>query len=235
MSVRERPGDREYARRIRPVQPGYSIGAAGRTGTIGLVVRDRAGDPQLLSSSHVLNRRPNAYPWPVYQPGGRQRNAADGALAYTSVYVRLSGNRPNRTEAALARPVDATQIDPQHPLGTLTGTTRRLLPGMKLVKIGRTTGIVSGRVVKTSWHGLVRVGRTVNPFTGQVLIEDRRPVSLDGDSGSLWITENGEIAALNFASLDRGRVSIATPIHVVLKRLGVEPLFEVQASSPPAP
>lgn len=63
-------------------------------------------------------------------------------------------------------------------------------------------------------------------FMGQLLIEGNGPISLDGDSGSVWVTENGEAAALSFASLRRGRVSISTPIDAVLERLQVEPVFD---------
>jgi hypothetical protein len=204
------------------------VGAPGRTGTVGLFVRTTDGVESLLSSSHVLNRKPDGRSWPVQQPGGRAARANDPPVAWSSTWVRLSLNAPNRTEAALARMVPDVAVDPVHPLGRLTGVCETITVGMRLRKVGRTTGRVEGRVAVVDWHGPVRIGRLIAPFAGQLLIEGtgRQPVSLDGDSGSVWVTEHGEAAAINFAGLRRGRVSISTPIVRVLHKLGVEPVFD---------
>ncbi len=213
------------AGRARPVQPGYSLGVSGRIGTLGMVVSRRSGGPPLLlSSSHALNRRPDGRSYAVYQPGGRERVRGEAPLARTLCYVRLSPRRPNLTEGALAEPLDPGEVSATHPvLGPVRGVCGRLRIGQTLIKAGRSTGVVRGRVVSLDWRGTVRFRGYSAPFARQVLVEGDGPVSLEGDSGSVWFTEDGDAAALNFASLDGGSLSVSTPIRAVLDRLAVEP------------
>jgi hypothetical protein len=216
----------ELAQRVRPIRPGVSVGTIGRVGTLGLVVRRRGdGRPLFLSSSHVLSRRPDGYAYPVYQPGGRDRRPGDAPVATTVCYVKLSTRTPNVTEAALAEPRDPNEISSEHPLGPVRVVCERLRIGQRLIKVGRSTGLVRGRVIAIEWQGSVRFKHGRAPFAGQVLIEgddgEAGVVSRDGDSGSVWLTEDGEAAALNFAAIRRGTVSVSTPIARVFERLGV--------------
>lgn len=215
-------GDPEYTRRVRPLQSGYSLGARGRVGSLGLVVVRRDGGIALLSSSHVLNHRPDGRAWPIYQPALRDAGTHMRPIARSVCYVALSPDRPNRSEGALAVLDDPAAASPEHPLGRLTGVAERLELGQTLIKVGRTTGVTRGRVIALDWQGLVRFRSGVAMFERQLLIEGEQPVSLHGDSGSVWLTEKLEVAALNFAGLDGGRRSISTPIDRVLRRLDVE-------------
>jgi hypothetical protein len=166
----------------------------------------------------------------VYQPGGRDRQPGDEPVATTLCYIRLSRQSPNGTEAALARPHIPELVSALHPLGPVRGVCSRLTVGQPLVKVGRSTGLVRGRIVALDWRGSVRFKHGRAPFAGQLLIEGDGPVSVDGDSGSVWLTEAGDAAALSFASIRRGTVSVSTPIRRVFDRLGVE-LFPAQESA----
>ena len=213
----------DFAQRVRPLRPGFSIGTSGRVGTLGLVVTRRGGDaPLLLSSSHVLSGKPSSHAYDVYQPGGRDRSRGDAPVASTLCCIRPSRNAPNWTEAALARPHDACVVSALHPLGPIRRICSRLQVGQLLVKVGRTTGLVHGRVIAIDWSGFVRFRYGRGFFARQVLVRGEEPVSLHGDSGSVWLTEDGEAAALNFASFGRGVVSVSTPMVRIFDRLGIE-------------
>jgi hypothetical protein len=214
----------EYAAWVRPIRPGYSFGLARRTGTLGLVVTDGAGEPLLLSSSHVMNQRPDGRRYALYQPGGPD-GGDDGPIAVAVRYTRLSARRVNHSEGGLAalREGDCA-VDAEHPLGRVTGVCTELRPGQRLVKVSRTTGLSHGRIVDVDWSGWVRLGRRRYPFERQILVasEDGSPVSLNGDSGAVWLTLDGQAAAMNFAACRNGMVSVCTPVARLLQKLAVQ-------------
>lgn len=218
-----RAGDPEYARRRRPLRAGYSLGLLRRVGTLGLVVR-RVEAPDrlcLLSSSHVLNSRLDGRPYAIYQPGGRDRETRDEPVAKASRFACPDRARDNVVEAGLAEPLPGVEVDTEHPLGPLRGVAAEVKPGQRLWKVGRTSGLACGEVIATDWRGIVRFRYGRFPYAGQLVIGSERPVSLDGDSGSVWITESGEVAAISFAGEAQGRLSIATPAAIVFSRLGI--------------
>lgn len=217
--------DLECRGRVRPIRPGCSFGLAHRVGTLGLVVASSAnpGPPLLLSSSHVLNLRPDGRPYLLFQPAGGDRVRGDSPVARAFRYTRLDPATPNHHEAGLAIPLRPDLVDPDTPLGPLRGTVSSLRPGMRLWKLSRTSGLGHGVVEAVDWAGFVRISGRRYPFARQAVIRGMgRPISLVGDSGSVWITEDGEAAAMNFAGFDDGRISIATPISIVLEGLNVQ-------------
>lgn len=192
-------------------------------GTLGLVVAEpaRPALPLLLSSSHVLNLRPDGRVYPLFQPAGRDGRERR-PVAHSYRYTRLDPAGRNSSEAGLAMPVDPLQVDAVHPLvGRITGV-RHATVGMRLLKLGRTTGAVSGVVTATRWEGPVRIEGHRYRLVGQVVVRgDGGPTSMLGDSGSVWVSPEGYAVALSIAGDDDGRVSIATPVARVLDRLGV--------------
>lgn len=215
-----RAGNPEYSRCVRPIRPGYSFGLYRRTGTLGLVVWPHRGPPRplLLTSSHVCTRQADGQPYPLYQPAGYDAvpDAPPVACAFRS--TRLHPRRPNHSEAGLALPLDPDLVDPVHPLGPIRGIAGELHPGQRLHKVGRTTGRVEGEVTAVGWHGWIRFRHRRFPFARQVVVSGSNgPVSLDGDSGSVWITEHGEAAALSFAGCRMGLDSISTPISLIFR------------------
>ena len=214
----------EYTRCIRPIRAGYSFGLRSRVGTLGAVVYDEDTDEQLLlASSHVLNRRPNGQVYDIYQPAGRDRlTRTDAPIAVAMRYTRLSYQHANTTEAGLARPFPDTPVDPTHPLGSIQGIATQLEVGSRVHKVSRSTGYTQGVVKSIDFSGSIRLGGRRYLFIHQVLISGNgNPISLEGDSGAMWITEDGYAAALNFAGSHTGQLAIASPMHLVAKRLRI--------------
>ncbi|MNN55982.1 hypothetical protein D3C81_1708890 [compost metagenome] len=94
--------------------------------------------------------------------------------------------------------------------------------GDKFKKVGRTTGVVTGTVesihtdIKVNYGGYGDLG--IINFKNQSVIRGKRPVSLAGDSGSVWLTRRDNLAAaVNFAGSDGGFLSISYPVDWFMK------------------
>lgn len=230
---RTAPGDPLWAARRRPLRAGHSFGLSHRVGTLGLVVESvlAPARPLLLVSSHVANRRPDGRRYSLFQPGGRDRQRCDDdtPVAEALRFTRLDPRRPNHTEAALAAPFGDVPIEQRHPLGPITGVAHALRLGMKLSKVSRTTGKGAGTVVATNWSGYVRYGRRRYPFAGQFLVAGLDgPVSLDGDSGAVWLAEStfGQDSVLHAAGMNNagcrgGYFSVCSPMQTIFTRLQI--------------
>jgi len=109
------------------------------------------------------------------------------------------------------------------PRTSAAGHCLRVRPGWRLWKVGRATGWVEGSVVATDWTGWVEYAFGRRRLGDQVLVHNPdRPVALEGDSGSVWVTEEGYAAALSFSATARdGHFSIATPLRRVLDAFGL--------------
>ncbi|ANS74163.1 hypothetical protein AWM70_05860 [Paenibacillus yonginensis] len=218
-----------FQRRIRPVVAGYSIGTELESGTAGLIVTDKKGCLYVLSNNHVLNRNNTAGFSATLQPGG----ADGGTLKYDKIgrlyrFVKLSGKRPNYLDAALSIPLRRSLLSPRYAkFGVLPGSVTSYKVGDRFKKIGRTTGLVYGTVesvntdVNISYDGFG--GLDVVPFKNQSIIRGVKPVSLAGDSGSVWLTRRKNYAAaVNFAGSDNGTLSISFPVDRALRKFGVQ-------------
>ena len=214
-------GHPEYARRIRPVQPGYSIGTRSASGTAGLIVINDPALNQLYiaSNCHVINGNNDNKYYESIQPGG-----ADGGISGRDkvgrvdrfVKLKKSGNY---MDAATMIPDRNSLLNPQYPnIGDLPGHYNQYRVGWQMYKVGRTTGPVFGRVdsVHTdtkvnygSYGGLGTIG-----FKDQTVIKSSHPVSLPGDSGSIWLRHFDKYAcAVNYAGSGDGKTSIAFPFN----------------------
>lgn len=210
-----------FRRRIRPVIAGYSVGTRDASGTAGLIVSDnnRTGRRFILSNNHVLVNENTSRVSLTLQPGG-----ADGGtvtrdtIGRVDRFVRLRKNGNNYLDAALSKPRRNSLLSPSYAVyGRVPGYVRSYKVGDRFKKVGRTTGAVTGTV--ESIHTDVQVnygnygGLGTITFKNQSVIRGRRPVSLNGDSGSVWLTRRGNLAAaVNFAGSDGGRLSIAYPV-----------------------
>jgi hypothetical protein len=88
--------------------------------------------------------------------------------------------------------------------------------GEKLKKVGRTTGLVNGRVESVHTDLQINYGGSLGilTFEDQSVIRGTTPVSLPGDSGSVWLRQSDNYAAaVNFAGTADGRLSIAFPVQ----------------------
>jgi len=218
-----------YRRRIRPVVAGYSTGRAGVSGTAGLIVRGavRTAQRYLLSNNHVLNRNNSSAGSVTLQPGGADGGRAPkDRIGKLYRFVRLQKNQANYLDAAISIPDSNSLLAPRYAtVGRIPGYVRSYAVGSRLKKVGRTTGFVEGIVTSVdtdiqvdygSYGGLGRI-----TFRNQTVIRGDRPVSLPGDSGSVWLTGNNYAAAVNFAGSADGRLSISFPIVWALQAFGV--------------
>lgn len=229
--IRPTQSSGRYSSRIRPAVAGYSVGYAGIAGTAGLIVSGAARRAQryLLSNNHVLNRNNSGEQTLTLQPGGADggREASD-QIGRLYRFVRLRRNQVNYMDAALSIPHSNALLAPRYAVvGRVPGYVRSYAVGTRLKKVGRTTGFVRGVVVSVntdiaidygSYGGLGRIR-----FRNQTVIRANQAISLAGDSGSVWLTNNNYAAAVNFAGSADGRLSIAFPIQWAMQAFGVRP------------
>jgi hypothetical protein len=208
----------------KAIKPGDSLGHFKVTaGTFGALVRHNQ-QLEVLSNSHVLARSGKARRGdPILSPA-----KADGGKSPMDVVARLSrfkkfvtgGAFVNVADCAVVKPV-ATRLDDFRSNIPGVGVPRGTIApkrGMKIVKVGRTTGKTVGVVhdihfrVVFPYEGVGRVG-----FLDQVLCSR---YSAPGDSGSLVLDRRTKRAVgLHFASATEG--SVFSPIGNVLEALGV--------------
>ena len=210
----------------KPVQPGYSIGHVnGTAGTLGAVVR-KGKSYHLLSNSHVLAlkgkaRKGDSIVYPGNADGGRMPKDLVAKLSGDIKFIG-GGDFVNHVDCAIARISPARLPDLTSEIKGL-GVPRRTIKakrGMKIVKVGRTTGKTTGEVRDVHFRftldyevdGLREVG-----FIDQVLCTR---YTKPGDSGSLVLDQkSGRAVGLHFAGANGG--SVFNPIDKVLDALGV--------------
>jgi len=217
---------------------GSSVGPAGVTlaGTLGAFV-ERDGVLFCLSNNHVIggcNHLPVGHP--ITSPS--MLDAVAGAprieqFAVVQSLVELhSGNlahvRAQRTDAALGR-VDRPEMvtSMQGTFYDTPGATAAPLDGVRVMKVGRTTGLTHG-VVESR---IIRVmplqykdpnfAASVN-YTDVWVVRSTEPgaFGLQGDSGALVVTEDGGAAVgLLFAVSQDGERAYVTSIDHALADL----------------
>jgi len=209
--------------RVRPVRPGCSVGhGQPMAGTIGAVVRDRAGELHILSCNHVLaDENALAQGAAIYQPALLDEGRLDrDQVASLSRFVPLGPH--NRVDVALARADNRYNLD-----GSILPHARlmRLPPGraragQRVHKSGRSTGHTRGLVIDASVDLKIFYRSGVLRFEEQLLIEGAG-FSLPGDSGALIVEEESHRpVGLLFAGSPSH--TVANPIGEVLAALDVE-------------
>ena len=218
-----------YTARLRPAQPGYSLGHYQITaGTFGCLVTDACSPCRsyILSNNHVLaNSNAASIGDPILQPG-----AYDGGVYPADRIARLArfvpiyfgaDERYNLVDAALASPLDSRLVMPSIVgIGVPKGT-REATVGMKVIKSGRTTQTTTGKVIDTNATVAVNFGSSgVAYFRNQIITD---AMSQGGDSGSLLLSaEDQNAVGLLFAG--SSEVTIHNHIKNVELALGVNVL-----------
>jgi len=223
-------------RRLPRIMPGISVGHwNAKAGTIGAIVYDRrTGRPCVLSNAHVLQGADGMPGDIVLQPG----RFDDSDVANNSLGTMLRGHFGLAGDCAIAgietRMFDETILE----LGVAPRRLAKVAIGDKVVKSGRTTGVTRGTVV--------RIGVVIRPDyggrIGQVQIGGFEigptpgappPTALlsdEGDSGSLWLIENGGAAtdiaaglhvAQQIDAMSGADHAVACNIHSVFEKLDV--------------
>ncbi len=224
--------------RSRPLRIGASVGHFRITaGTIGCFVRDRndRGQTLILSNNHVLADENNgAAGDAVVQPGpfdgGQNPQDQMGELLRFKPMVT---GQANRVDCALAAIEDGIDFDVGNlqGLGWLSGSGQPIASdGVKVSKLGRTTGVTHGRVTAFEVDNLiVEYDMGLLRFDNQIEIEGAGsgPFSRGGDSGSVIVDTDLGAVALLFAGGDTGGsngqgLSYANALHEVLDALEID-------------
>ena len=233
---------------VRPIVGGISTSPidANFVGTLGCFLRRRRfGTEQIyaLSNNHVF-ADVNSLPIGtlIVQPGPE---APAFATPQANVYARLSSFIPiqfpageldpvaNRFDAAIARVTDENLIQRGAMFGGINYDPSRVrtpVPGMRVTKCGRTTGVTQGIVTATNVDGLlVNYGTNQNPRlaayndTVEIVGTGGGPFSMPGDSGSVILEENtGHPVALLFAG--DGFTTTACALGPLCRRLRATPI-----------
>jgi hypothetical protein len=208
-----------------PIQPGYSVGHVdAKAGTIGAIVK-KGKELHILSNSHVLALAGNASKGDsIVYPGDLDGGVApDDIVATLSDFkeFELGGDFVNRVDAAIAQPTPERLRDLLSEIkgvGLPKGTIKPKR-GMKVIKVGRTTGKTRGEVRDVNFRFVLEykeVGEV--GFIDQVLCTR---YTQPGDSGSLVLdAATNRAVGLHFAGASGG--SVFCPINEVLKALDVK-------------
>jgi len=217
-----------YTARLRPAQPGYSMGHYKITaGTFGCLVRGTCCNGiYILSNNHVLaNSNLASLKDPILQQGSYDNGSyPEDVIAKLHKFVPIRFNDSknyNLVDAALARPTDIRNVMASIvALGIPKGVEEARL-GMDVVKSGRTTETTSGSVTGVNVSISVSYGPgKVAYFRNQILTS---AMSKGGDSGSLLLSKKDRKAVgLLFAG--SSVVTIHNNISNVLMALNVEPI-----------
>ncbi len=229
--------------RMRPAQPGLSLGHHAITaGTLGCLVR-RDGELFILSNNHVLANSNNARLGDaILQPGPADGGTSADKIAELADFVPLdfgasepSGcaaflwklifGRPvpqspggnNRVDCALARPLSPNLVLPEIlAIGRPTGTGTATL-GTPVQKFGRTTGYTQGQIIQ------IAVTASVDYEGRLAVVHDQLmagAMSQGGDSGSAVLDQQKRVIGLLFAGSDT--TTLINPIQPVLNALRAE-------------
>ncbi len=216
-----------------PVQPGNSIGHVKITaGTLGAIVK-RGKEHYLLSNSHVLAlsgtaKKGDSVIYPGDADGGKM--PAD-LVANLSAFKKFTpgGAFVNRVDCALAKPVAGRRTDLVAQIKGLTIPKGTMEPvrGMKVVKVGRTTGKTVGEVRDVHFRFTLDYDEAGEVgFLDQVLCSR---YTKPGDSGALVLEQkSGRAVGLHFAGANGG--SVFNPISQVLSALNVELVTQAMAA-----
>jgi len=185
----------DLQKRVRPLQPGYSVGNAAITaGTIGFfAIRD--GRVGVVSNAHVMCQDPskdvsqqteNRILQPGAYDGGTLTNDKIGVLKSE---VLIQPGKTNYVDAAWADLDNQANYDPTIPgVGKPSGmdeTPGQL--GEVITKVGRTTGKTTGTITQVNVTANVSYGSFTATFSELVMTGGA--MSAGGDSGSLGVVD----------------------------------------------
>ena len=214
--------------KVRPAQPGYSIGHYKITaGTFGAVVYDaQTREPLILSNNHVLANVTNGTDGnskigdPIYQPGkydgGTEQDTIAHLHRFVPVYYGLFA-KTNKVDCAAAKPISDDMITNEIlGIGKVNGTAEAAVD-MNIKNSGRTTELTEGTIDTVSTTVRVNMGDgRYAKFADQFVAG---ATSKGGDSGSLVLDENNAAVGLLFAGSDT--TTVMCRIQNVLEELDV--------------
>ena len=212
----------------KPLQAGNSIGHIKiGAGTFGAVVKDKKNKLYILSNSHVLaNSGFCKIGDSILYPGefDSGKSPADVKAKLHKFIPFIKGKEfANVVDCAIAIPLDETLphlVSEVKGIGLVKGTIKPKR-GMKVVKVGRTSGKTIGEITDINFRATVNYGKGLGKLRFRDQIWCKNKYTQDGDSGSLVIDKaSGKAVGLHFAGAEGG--SAHNPIAEVLKALGVK-------------
>ena len=230
--------------RIRPIQPGSSIGFADPSnlfimaGTFGLLVKDSSNVKYILSNNHVIAFESGVHAdgttrvgipvgAPIFQQGLLDGGSATtDKVAELTRWVNLRADVANNlVDGAIAKltPQSIANADILF-IGAPQGTGTAV-QDMIVHKFGRTTSYRAGRVTSVAFDVSVpyEVGSVV--FQDQLAVRglNNRKFSDSGDSGSAILDRaTNKVVGLLFAGATTGNLTFGNHISDVLSQLHVK-------------
>ncbi|MET0463117.1 MAG: hypothetical protein ABW007_08180 [Chitinophagaceae bacterium] len=209
----------------RPTFPGISVAHYKVTaGTLGCFVQDEKKKIYILSNNHVLaNSNKGKYKDPILQPGlmdGGKRTK--DVIAQLSYLVELDRSGQNRMDAAIAEVVPGIPYEYVFGKKKITGLADPA-NGMKVEKLGRSTGHTKGRITTRNLDIQVDFDGKAVEFIDQFEVKGNRGTMFcdSGDSGALiYEKDTMKAVGLLFAGTDDG-TTFATPVSEVLDTFSV--------------
>jgi hypothetical protein len=226
--------------RLRPIQPGCSIGpntASNVTGTLAAIVRSN-GDPSklfLLSNNHVFTSDLRTPPlFDILQPGTMDSLDVKPIATLHSSFAMTDPPGLNEIDAAIALVLRASDVDETNTIvaiGAPTGVATAFY-GQTVQKHGRMTGLTTGTVQAPTASITVRFLHRDVVFHNQVMIKADTDggFARSGDSGALIVDKSTRAAiGLLFAGNDepsaeqspRELYALANDFGTVLRLLNV--------------
>jgi formylglycine-generating enzyme required for sulfatase activity len=215
----------ERINRVRPLRPGISVGGVeSPAGTIGCFVMDVEGEVYLLSTADVLGEPDYKLETAVLQPGPTDGGQApDDVVGYFAKYLPLDDDVSVANLVALARLEEDIEFETVIPgIGPIRGV-RDPMPGMVVQMLGRTTGVIAGRITRID----VTYPMKYRQVDGKVKILGRvRDIitcsfmSAAGDSGAIAVDDEGYAIGIVVAWSETG--AILAPMQKVLDSLDVQ-------------
>jgi hypothetical protein len=232
-------------KRQRPAPLGFSVGHPAITaGTIGARVRDATGRVYILSNNHVLaNSNGATIGDPTYQPGPFDGGTAADQIATLADFqtITFTSTANNTIDAAISLTTtavldNATPSDAGYglPNSTIYGDANgdglfddsNALLGLNVQKYGRTTHLTHGQI--SGVHATVQICYEASGFSCiksaryvDQLIISPGGFSGGGDSGSLIVTDDGNVNPVALLFAGSSTVTIGNRIDLVLNRFGV--------------
>ncbi len=211
-------------------------------GTLGCFVKLANGNTGLLSNNHVIAEQNQGQrgsdrifqPGPMFSQAGEVRTAAV-QIAVLRDFEDIQASPPNAMpyagnvafndiDAGVAELNEGISFKQEYLSSRGLKAPRRArtaaLPGDRVFKVGRTTGLTFGAVVEIMAQVPVSYTHGLCWFRRSIVIEglNGSRFSDQGDSGSIIVRTNGEVVGLLYAG--NGQQSYACPIDVVLQSLG---------------
>jgi WD40 repeat protein len=226
-----------FSQPVRPLRPGISIGAdeSGTVGTLGGFVRDGDGHLYLLSSAGVLGTREgDTILQPAPLDGGKSPTDAiavvnvQGLPPLPGAGDVFGASLPASRLVGLARLESDALFQVTIPdIGPIRGV-REPETGMRVMMIGRTSGVINVPVVATNVSGAVLVNepgvgeKTVNVLNAFTLEYNPTPA----DEGALVVDEDGYALGIVVGKMEQR--SVAASIVDVLDQFDVTLIYAGQ-------